>query len=303
MKYDSIIIVGPTASGKTLLSIELAKTLKGEIVNADSQQIYKHLNIGTAKVTDKEKQGINHHLFDLIDVGEDFSVSEYKQLATQKIKELKSKLLLPIIVGGTGFYVESLLYNLDFGTSGKNKELRQKYEQLAQEHGNEYVHNILAQLDPKSANSLHCNDLKRVIRAIEIATDGKIKKSEQSKTPANLLHPLIIGLNTDREVLYNKINLRVEKMLSEGLFDEVIELKNNGYYDSNCVLPIGYSEWKEFFDNTKSKEEVVEKIKQDTRNYAKRQITWFKRLNCMWLDLYKTPINKAVEKVLNVFCE
>ncbi len=303
MKYDSIIIVGPTASGKTSFSVELAKALKGEIINADSQQIYKDLNIGTAKITENEKQGIKHHLFDIINVGDEFSVSNFKHLAVSKINEIKANNKLPIIVGGTGFYVDALIYEMQFGNSEKNEELRLKYENLAKQNGNEFVHNKLKELDPDSANKLHPNDLKRVIRAIEIATLGNIKKSQQIKEKSNIITPLIIGLNCDRKVLYERINNRVDVMLKNGLFDEVVLLKSKGFYNKNTALPIGYSEWQDYFNGAKTKEEVIEKIKQDTRNYAKRQITWFKRLNCTWFDLTNMPFNEAIKKSMDLFCE
>lgn len=302
MKFDSIIIIGATATGKTAFSVSLAKALNGEIINADSQQIYKNLNIGTAKITPQEMQGINHHLFDLIDVGQDFSVSDFKHLAINTINQLKAQNKLPIIVGGTGFYVESLLYDLEFGNIQKDESLRSYYVQLAKDNGNEYVYNILKELDIKSAEKLHPNDLNRVIRAIEIAKLSNTKKSQQIKKDAKILNPLIIELYMDRAVLYEKINLRVDIMLKNGLLKEVQWLNNNGFFGKKISLPIGYSEWKLYLNGEKTQQEVIDLIKQHSRNYAKRQITWFKRYNAILkFDLTNTNISVAVDNVVKKF--
>lgn len=306
MKYDSIIILGATATGKTALSVRLASKLNGEIINADSQQIYKHLNIGTAKVTPDEMGNVKHHLFDIINVGNEFSVADYKMLATQKITELKSKNILPVIVGGTGFYIDSLLYKLELGNTEKQPELRQYYEDLAKTNGNEFIHNILKEVDPESAKKLHPNDLKRVIRAIEIAKTSNLKKSQQIKQKDDFINPFIINVCCDREILYNRINFRVEKMLNEGLLEEVKWLKNQGFYNQTCdvKLPIGYSEWSGVFNENLSQNDVVELIKQHTRNYAKRQITWFKKYEPhINIDLTKTDLNTALQNILALFCE
>ena len=302
MKFDSIIIIGATATGKTAFSVSLAKALNGEIINADSQQIYKNLNIGTAKITPQEMQGINHHLFDLIDVGQNFSVSDFKHLAINTINQLKAQNKLPIIVGGTGFYVESLLYDLEFGNIQKDESLRSYYVQLAKDNGNEYVYNILKELDIKSAEKLHPNDLNRVIRAIEIAKLSNTKKSQQIKKDAKILNPLIIELYMDRAVLYEKINLRVDIMLKNGLLKEVQWLNNNGFFGKKISLPIGYSEWKLYLNGEKTQQEVIDLIKQHSRNYAKRQITWFKRYNAILkFDLTNTNISVAVDNVVKKF--
>ena len=303
MNYNCIIILGPTASGKTKLSVELAKKINGEIINGDSQQIIKGLNIGTAKVTLEEKEGIPHHLFDIVDVGEDFSVSEYSKLALDKIKEIQLKNKMPIIVGGTGFYINSILYNYTFGNTNKNENLRQYYESLAKEKGNEHIYSILKDLDPKSASKLHSNDVKRVIRAIEICMASGNKKSDQVLTKNPDINPYIIGLNVDRELLYDRINNRVDKMMEDGLEQEVNLVKLNGYYEKDYQLPIGYSEWLEFFNKKLSKEEVIEKIKQDSRHYAKRQITWFKRVEDVhWYNVTNIEsIDNIVKDVCKIF--
>jgi len=303
MKYNCIIILGPTASGKTAISINLAKQLNGEIINADSQQIIRGLNIGTAKITEKEKQGVPHHLFDIINIGEDFSVSEYQKHAEQKIKEILSRKKLPIIVGGTGFYINSLLYKYTFGNADKNDTIREKYELLSKENGNEYVYNILKDLDIESAKKLHPNDLKRVIRAIEIALTGN-KKSDQQLIKNDIINPYIIYLELDRCLLYQRINNRVDKMMEDGLIVEIDKLYKDGYYNSEDNyknLPIGYSEWSEFYNNNIDKKNIIEKIKQNSRHYAKRQITWFKKVeNNITIKIdNNTNIDKITKDIIN----
>lgn len=305
MMYNCIIILGPTASGKTGLSVELAKRLNGEVINADSQQIIKELNIGTAKITEEEKQNIPHHLFDIIEVGQEFSVSEYSTLALEKIDEILSRNKLPIVVGGTGFYINSLLYKYTFGNADKDESIREYYESLAKEKGNTYVYNILKELDPESATTLHENDLKRVIRAIEIYKTSGDKKSNQQLITNDKIHPYIIGLNVDRDLLYDRINKRVDLMINNGLENEVLNLKSKGFYSPNnkYQLPIGYSEWTEYFNNNLTKEEVIEKIKLNSRHYAKRQITWFKKVNNVnWIRVgddfnFNKLIDGVVEKL------
>lgn len=303
MKYNCIIILGPTASGKTKLSVELAKLLNGEVINADSQQIIKGLNIGTAKITPAETEGIKHHLFDIIDIGQDFSVSEYRELAIAKIKEVLTNGKLPIIVGGTGFYINSLLYNYTFGNSNKNEEIREHYEQLANTYGKEYVYNLLKEIDPKGASKIEPNDLKRVIRAIEIFKVSGTKKSDQILERNNDIIPFIVGIDVNRDILYDRINHRVDKMMNDGLESEITFLKDNGFYDlnNNYQLPIGYSEWSGYFTGELTKEEVINQIKADSRHYAKRQITWFKRVEGVnWYTVNSSSdLDKVIDKVKN----
>lgn len=288
--YNCIIIAGPTASGKTKISIELAKRLNGEIVNADSMQVYKDLNVGTAKATKAEMEHIPHHMLDVVNMFEDFTVSDYKNMAMPIIRDIISRNKTPIIVGGTGFYINSLLFNMDYGNSSKDDTIREKYENLAKEYGNEYVYNILKSIDEDTAEKLHANDLKRVIRAIEIFETTGNKKSAMQNTMQTFetgLNPLIIGLNMDREKLYSRINQRVDIMIEDGLIEEVKNLVNNGLNDSyQSMSGIGYKEIYSFLNNKISKEEAIELIKKNTRNYAKRQITWFKKVPTLnWVDL------------------
>lgn len=304
--YNCLIIAGPTASGKTKISIELAKLLNGEIVNADSMQVYKNLNIGTAKATEEEKENIPHYMLDVVDMFEDFTVSDYKQMAMPIIKDIISRGKTPIIVGGTGFYINSLLFNMDYGNSSKDNLVREKYENLAKEFGNEYVHNILKSVDPESANLLHANDLKRVIRALEIYDTTGNKKSTMQNTMQNFntgLNPLIIGLNMDREKLYNRINQRVDIMMANGLLNEVKTLISMGLNNTHqSMTGIGYKEVLSYLNNEISFEESVELIKKNTRNYAKRQITWFKRVpTLMWVDLTNGLTNDILNDIVNKY--
>lgn len=301
--FDSIIILGPTASGKTSVSIKLAKLLNTEIINADSMQIYKELNIGTAKPSLSEQYNVKHHLLDFVDPKESFSVEQYKNLAMPIIKDLIKNKKVPIIVGGTGFYIESLINNYTYGKSVKDETIRQKYNDLAKTNGNEYVYNILKQIDPVSAEKIHCNDLKRTIRAIEIFETTGIKKSEIDNNLTNMqseINPLIIALNWNREELYSRINKRVEIMLKNGLINEVKHLLSLGITLNNqCMQGIGYKEIISYLNGEMSLSDATELIKQSTRRYAKRQITWFKRItNAVWFNLSECSEQDVIDYCL-----
>lgn len=304
--YNCIIVAGPTASGKTKVSVELAKMLNGEIVNADSMQVYKNLNIGTAKATNEEKQNIVHHMLDVVDMFEDFTVSDYKEMALPIINDIINRGKTPIIVGGTGFYINSLLYNMDYGNSSKDDTVRQKYEDLAKQYGNEYVHNILKSVDPESANILHANDLKRVIRALEIYDTTGTKKSTMQNTMQSFntgLNPLIIGLTMDREKLYSRINQRVDIMVNDGLIDEVKSLVDLGLNDTHqSMTGIGYKEVLSYINNQITLDESIDLIKQNTRHYAKRQITWFKKVPTLnWVDLTNGLTEEILQNIVNLY--
>lgn len=272
---DCIIVVGPTACGKSDYAIELAKKYNGEIINADSQQIYKDLCIGTAKPTIEEMQNIPHHLFDFVDTNKEFSVAEYKPLCEKCISEIKSRGKMPIIVGGTGFYVQSILYDYSYGNAAKDSSVRDKYQKLLEKYGNEYLYNLLKNIDETRANSLHPNDTKRVIRALEIAESGNLP-SMVTKSKSKL-NAYVIFLNMDRDKLYSRINERVDKMIDLGLENEVKSILNSGAtFENQCMKAIGYKEWKPYFAGKATLEDTIELIKKNTRNYAKRQITWFK---------------------------
>lgn len=308
--FNSIIILGPTASGKTEISIKLAKILNTEIVNADCLQIYKHLNIGTAKATIKEQDGIKHHLLDFVEPDCEFSVSEYKNMAMPIILNLINQNKIPIIVGGTGFYVQSLLTNYEYGNSVKDENLRAELNKLAQEKGNREVYNYLVKIDPESAKNIHENDLKRVIRAIEIFKLTGTKKSELNNTMQNSmqtpLNPLIIVINRDRDELYERINKRVDIMIENGLVNEVEQLvkKFNLTKNNQSMQAIGYKEILDYLNHELTLNEAIEKIKISTRHYAKRQITWFKnQTNGIWINLSKTSTDDALKQIISLLNE
>lgn len=283
-----LIVCGPTASGKTALAVECAKLLNSEVVSADSLYIYKGLNVGTAKPDEIEMQGVKHHLIDVCEPNQEFSVSDYKNLALPIIEDLLSKGKIPVICGGTGFYINSILFDLSYGNSQANLEAREKYKKLAEDFGNEYVYNILMELDPKTAEKLHFNDVKRVIRALEIYESGT-KKSDIVDDLTPKYDYKAYSINFDREILYDRINLRVDKMIENGLIEEIKNLLALGINESNqCMQGIGYKEILEYFKGNISLEDALNLIKLNTRHYAKRQITFFKRLNGL---NYLTPDN------------
>lgn len=307
MKYNSIIILGPTGSGKTNLSLKLAQLLNGEIINADSMQIYKYLNIGTAKATKEEQTVVKHHLIDIVDPKDSFSVSDFKTLALTKINELLSQNKMPIIVGGTGFYIQSLLTNFSYGDY-KDEDYREYLLDLVKKNGNNHVYNMLKDIDPETASLLHENDVKRVIRALEIfKVTGKTKSeivrqdSETQSCNDNILKPFIIGLTCDRESLYERINKRVDIMVNEGLLNEIEWCLKYGLNQSHQSMGgIGYKELFPYFNGVASLDSCLELIKQHTRNYAKRQLTWFNKMqNINWFDILKLSKEQIVEKVVN----
>ena len=279
-KQKLLVIAGPTAVGKTKLGIECAKLFNGEIISADCMQVYKKLDIGTAKASPDEQVQAVHHMIDFVDPKENFDVAQFKEKATELIKDIASRGKLPIVVGGTGMYIESLLYPFEFCNSEKNEQIRCKYKNLLEEKGNQYVYDLLVKIDPISSQKLHPNDTKRVIRALEIYDTTGIPKSEQVQQKISDYDFKLLFLNTDRKVLYDRINKRVDIMLSLGLENEVKSLVAEGITKENqCFQGIGYREFFDYFDNKISYDELIEKIKQDSRNYAKRQITWFRHMN------------------------
>ncbi len=293
-----ICIVGPTASGKTGLSIELAKKINGEIISADSMQIYKELNIATAKVTQEEMQNIPHHLIDICSIQESFSVADFKKMCYDKIDEIIKRGNTPIIVGGTGLYVSAVVNNMNFIEEDVNLEYREYLYNLAKTHSNEYLYDMLKEIDEESAKEIHPNNLKRVIRAIEIAKNSQKLKSkhmeeekeriENEDTPYNFV---TFYIDFYREKLYERINERVDLMLKQGLLKEAKMVYDKKLEkDSTCMQAIGYKEFFPYFENNITLEDAVEKLKQETRKYAKRQETWFKNK----LDIIK--INGEMNK-------
>jgi len=302
MSYDSIIILGATATGKTGLSIELAKRLNTEIINADSMYIYKELSIGTAKPTTEEMQGVCHHLINVANPDQDFNVVDYRTLAKDVIDKFKNNQLIPIIVGGTGFYIDSLIKNYSYANTSHSEEIRKQLSEDLEKFGNEYLHNKLKEINIEMANKIHQNDSVRIIRALEICYQNKDNNHYINNEESILKNPLIIGLTMDREALYNKINMRVDIMLNNGLLDEVTKLYNKGYRPEThqSMKGIGYKEIIDYLDNKITIDDAIEKIKQHTRNYAKRQITWFKRnTDINWFDIQKDK--NIIEKILELY--
>lgn len=285
-QYDVVAIIGPTASGKTALSIQLASLLDGEIINGDAMQVYKRLDIGTAKITEEEMQGIPHHLLDIKEPTENFSVAEYQQLVRAKIEEIAKRGKLPIIVGGTGLYVQSVLYDFQFTKEEIDEEARKAYYEELEKIGPEAMHARLAALDPKTAEMIHPNNTRRVIRALEmVELSGTSKANEEhNRGDVPLYHHLILGLDMDREKLYERINLRVDIMMEKGLLQEAKKLYDEGIRDTQAVKAIGYKELFAYFDGRSTLEEAVEAIKQNSRRYAKRQLTYFRnKMDVNWV--------------------
>lgn len=275
-----LVICGPTASGKTSLAVECARALDTEIISADSMLVYKGLDIGTAKPSASERKGVVHHLIDVAEPTESFSVSDYERLALPVVQSLLSRGKIPVICGGTGFYINSVLYKSQFGKTGANPEIRKKYETYLEENGKERLHALLKECDPESASLLHPNDTKRVIRALEIfETTGK-KKSDQHDLPVPRFDFVCVSVGYPREELYERINRRVDGMLNAGLAEEVRSLLERGIPASaQCMQGIGYKEMAEGMRKGWPMTEIAELIKKNTRNYAKRQITFFRRMN------------------------
>lgn len=298
-----IVIVGPTASGKTKVSIELAKEIKGEIVSADSMQVYKYMNIGTAKPTEEEMAGIKHYLIDQVEPSEEFSVAKYQKLAYKYIEEILKRGKTPIVCGGTGLYINSLVYNIEFADTICDWNLREKLKEEAEKYGNEYIYNKLKAIDPKAAKKIHMNNIKRVIRAIEVYTYTNkpisLHQEESLKNPPKYNY-IIIGLTKERKRLYEDIEKRVDIMMEEGLVEEVKNLMEMGY-DKNTIAMqgLGYKEIMSYVKGEVSKEEALYILKRDTRRYAKRQITWFKKLkNVYWIKADEINREKEiVEKI------
>ena len=283
---DVVAIIGPTASGKTALSIRLAKEIDGEIINGDSMQIYRGLDIGTAKITKEEMEGIPHHLLDIKEPSESFSVAEYQQLVRGKIEEIQSRGKMPIIVGGTGLYVQSVLYDFQFTKQEINEQARDHYYKELQQIGPEAMHQKLVQIDPVAAAQIHPNNTRRIIRALEMAQLAGVSRAEEqfNRGDIPLYKHLIIGMNMEREKLYERINLRVDLMMEAGLLEEVRSLFDAGIRDVQSIKAIGYKELYAYFDGLISLEEAIEQIKQNSRRYAKRQLTYFRnKMDVQWI--------------------
>lgn len=276
-----IILTGPTAVGKTALSIGLAKAVDGEIISADSMQVYRKMNIGTAKIEPSEMQGVRHHLIDILDPGEEFNVVLFKRYALEAMEDIYSRGKIPVIVGGTGFYIQALLYDIDFEDNDNDMSYREELQRLAAEKGNSYIHDMLSKVDPESAEKIHENNVKRVIRALEFYRKTGMKISEHNETEAQKESPYnfeYFVLNDDRSKLYDRIDRRIDIMLEQGLEAEVRQLVSEGYSrDLVSMQGLGYKEIIDYIQGRCSFDEAVYTLKRDTRHFAKRQITWFKR--------------------------
>ena len=308
-KKPLIILTGPTAAGKTSLSIELAKSIGGEIISADSMQVYKKMDIGTAKIRPEEMQGVPHYLIDELDPSEEFNVVAFVEKSKEAMKKIYAAGHIPIIVGGTGFYIQALLYDIDFSQHEDKESYRKELEQLAKEKGKEYLYEILKKKDPEYATITHCNNVKKVIRALEYYKETGKKLSEhneeqrQKESPYNFAY---FVLYHDREELYDRINRRVDLMMEDGLLFEVESLIKEGYTKNLVSMQgLGYKEFFDYFDGRITLEDTVDKIKKDTRHFAKRQLTWFRReKEVIWLNKKEYEQEKdLLDSVLNIIQE
>lgn len=298
-----IVMLGPTASGKTRLAVKLAKDINGEIVSADSMQVYKYMDIGTAKPDEGEMSGIKHYLADEIYPCEEFSVAKFRELALKYIREILQKGKIPIVVGGTGLYINSLIYNIKFYDSAIDWDLRNKLKKEAEEKGNMHLHRKLMEIDPEAAAKIHVNDTKRIIRAIEVYEYAN--KPISSLRAATRTEPpeygyILIGLTMDRKKLYERIDQRVDEMFRKGLVEEVKMLKSRGY--DKCAVAmqgLGYKEILSYLRGELTYEEAVNLIKMNTRRYAKRQMTWFRKIeNVFWVDVGKYECDSEIIKYI-----
>lgn len=292
MKKPLIVLTGPTAVGKTELSIELAKKVNGSIISADSMQVYRHMDIGSAKIRSEEMQGIPHYLIDTFEPEEEFHVVKFQEYAKKYMEEIYTQGRIPIIAGGTGFYIQALLYDIDFTKEEEDTHYRQKLEQFAKEHGAHALHEKLKEVDEKSANEIHENNVKRVIRALEFHHLSGKKISEHNEKERQKESPYSFAyfvLNDERDRLYRRINQRVDIMMEQGLVDEVQKLRSMGYHKKMVSMQgLGYKEILEYLEGECTLEEAVYRIKRDTRHFAKRQLTWFRReREVIWVNKQK----------------
>lgn len=290
MKQPLIVLTGPTAVGKTSLSIQLAQALDGEIISADSMQVYHHMDIGSAKVTDQEMKGVPHHLIDILEPWEDFNVAIFQSMAKQALSDIYGRGHIPIVAGGTGFYIQALLYDIDFKKNESDSSVREELENIAQTQGNEYLHQLLTEADPDAAAQIHANNQKRVIRALEYykLTGQRISEhNQQEREKESPYRFYYYVLNCDRARLYQRIDQRVDQMMDVGLVAEVEKLRDMGCCRGMTSMQgLGYKEILDYLNQECSLEEAVRVLKRDTRHFAKRQLTWFKReREVRWLQL------------------
>lgn len=309
MKQPLIILTGPTAVGKTSLSIRLAKALNGEIISADSMQIYKYMDIGTAKIKTEEMQGIKHHLIDELMPDDEFNVVRFQKMAKEALKDIDQRGKIPIVVGGTGFYIQALLNDIDFSEMEINTKYRDELNAIANEKGPEYLHNMLKNVDLVSANKIHANNVKRIIRALEFFKETGTPISEHNEEQAAKQSPynfLYLVLNQDRKILYDRIDSRVDQMITEGLVNEVEHLLSMGYSKELVSMQgLGYKEIIPYLEGETTLEDAVYILKRDTRHFAKRQLTWFRREKSVtFIDKQnENDDDKILEHILEILKE
>ena len=307
MKKPLVVLTGPTAVGKTKLSISLAKALNGEIISADSMQVYKYMDIGSAKITEKEMDGVPHHLINVLSPFEEFHIVRFQELAKKAMEDIYNRGKTPVFVGGTGFYIQAITKDIDFTEGEEDKQYREELSRLAAEKGNEFLHEMLQEVDKKSAEEIHANNVKRVIRALEFYKENGFPISQhneeqrQNETPYNLAY---FVLNAPRDLLYERIDRRVDEMMESGLVEEVQKLKDMGCRrEMTSMQGLGYKEILSFLDGEIPLDEAVRILKRDTRHFAKRQLTWFRReSDVIWVDKDKFAFEdeKILEYMLSV---
>ncbi|WP_071461180.1 tRNA (adenosine(37)-N6)-dimethylallyltransferase MiaA [Bacillus massilinigeriensis] len=299
-KQKLIVLIGPTAVGKTSLSIMLGKKYSAEIISGDSMQVYRGLDIGTAKIYPEETENIPHHLIDIKDPKDSFSAAEFQSLVREKITEIASRGNLPMIVGGTGLYIASAITDYAFTEAPGNPEFRKMLENEAEKFGNNVLHKKLCQIDPEGAGNIHPNNVRRVIRALEIYHETGMTAGEyrSRQEPEPLYDTALIGLDMDRSLLYERIDSRVDMMVEEGLIEEVRKLYESGLKDCQSIQAIGYKELYEYFEGKVSFDEAISNLKQNSRRYAKRQLTWFRnKMDVEWFDMSQQDIEKKFAEI------
>lgn len=310
MKKPLIVLTGPTAVGKTSLSISLAKAVNGEIISADSMQVYKGMDIGSAKIRKEEMQGVTHYLVDILEPEEEFHIVKFQELAKAALEEIYAKGKIPILVGGTGFYIQAVTRDIDFTQAEQETSYREELEQFAKEKGAEYLHEKLREVDSKSAENIHANNVKRVIRALEFCHQNGTPISEHNEEQKQQMSPYNLAyfvLTAPREILYERIDRRVDQMMEEGLLEEVKSLRERGCHRGMVSMQgLGYKEILAYLEGEYPLEEAVRILKRDTRHFAKRQLTWFRReQDVIWVDKEQFHWNEAeiLEYMMSVLKE
>nr|WP_141433523.1 tRNA (adenosine(37)-N6)-dimethylallyltransferase MiaA [Bacillus sp. 03113] len=301
-KEKLVVIIGPTAVGKTKLSIELAKAFDGEIISGDSMQIYAGMDVGTAKITNEEMEGIPHHLIDIKKPDEPFSVAEFQELVRKKISEITARKKTPFIVGGTGLYIQSVIYDYQFSEAPSDPDYRKGLEIVVENEGSEKLHQLLMKIDPDSGEKIHHHNVRRLIRALEIyhCTGKTMTEIQNTQRSEELYESALIGLSMDRALLYERINKRVDLMMGQGLLEEVEALYSQGLKGSQALQAIGYKEFFSYFEGSSTLQASIDQLKQNSRNYAKRQLTWFRnKMDVEWFDMTETVSSHRLEKKID----